>query len=171
LLKKKFEKNITAGLKHLAGRTPPKTADTWRLGWKAWELGKQHALTLAPGCCHLVVVLAENLACKHKRKSIVFFFLYYLPMPMSLGWIAYTVAIWSHTSRTQHPPKVLSLAVQPYSRILRQTSWVTSTVESSWQQDPIILDPPSIKTQLKLNLIGPIRIGSCTQPLGLDLIA
>jgi hypothetical protein len=119
IVKKIFEKNIIADLKCLVGRTPSRTADTWRLGWKAWELGKQRVLTPAPSCCYLALVLAEDLACRHKRKSTVgIFFFYNLPMPMSLGWIAYTVAIWSRTSRTQHPPKMLSLAIQPYLRIL-----------------------------------------------------
>jgi len=31
--KKIFEQNITAGLKRLAGRTPPGAADTWHLDW------------------------------------------------------------------------------------------------------------------------------------------
>jgi hypothetical protein len=39
-------------------------------------------------------------------------------MLMSLGWIVYNIAIWSCTRRTQHPPKVLGVAAQPYSRIL-----------------------------------------------------
>ena len=106
---KKIEKIITAGLKRLAGRTHLGDADTWCLGWKAWEMGRQRA----PGCCHLTLGLAED-----TKGYQLFFFFYNLRMPMSLGWIVYTIAIWSCTSRTQHPPKVLGVAVQPYSRIL-----------------------------------------------------
>jgi len=53
----------------------------------------------------------------YQRKSIVLFFFFNLPMPMSLGWITYTIAILVRC-RTQHPPKVLGLAAQPYPRIL-----------------------------------------------------